>query len=77
MNVVYASEHYLILAYPSHQAYELVERERSRSLFLAGAGASGFRAAIDRIPAEQRSFAAIDALLEEFCADSARPIVFH
>lgn len=77
MNVVYDSEHYAILAYPVQQGFELVDKSSSRSLFVQGSVARDLRDAIDRIPDAERNEESIDALLDDYCAGSARPIVYH
>lgn len=77
MNIVYNSDHYSILAYPTHNGFELLDKSGRRSLFLQGVAASSFRHAIEEIPEDSRDEETIDAFLDEVCADSAQPIVFH
>ncbi|EXI68509.1 MAG: hypothetical protein AW08_01291 [Candidatus Accumulibacter adjunctus] len=77
MSIVYNSQQYAIVAYPTHEALELVDKTCSRSLFVQGAVAGGLRRAIESIPDEQRSEESVDALLDEYCAGKARPIVLH
>lgn len=77
MNIVYDSEHYAILAYPVQQGFELVDKAGSRSLYVQGSVARNLREAIDSIPDEERDEESIDALLDDYCAGSARPILFH
>ena len=62
MNIVYNSENYAILAFPMRQAFELVDKQTSRSLFVQGSVAIDLRAAIDNIPYEERSQESIDSL---------------
>ena len=54
MNIVYNSENYAIVAYPTRQAFELVDKQASRSLFVQGSIAKDLRSAIDSIPDEDR-----------------------
>lgn len=77
MNVVYSSDHYWVLAYPAQQGIELFDKESLSTLFLQGALASHFRQAMEDIPEAERDEETIDALLDDYCAGSARPIVFH
>ncbi|MBN8447411.1 MAG: DUF3567 family protein [Candidatus Accumulibacter sp.] len=77
MNIVYNSQHYAILAYPVRQGFELVDKAASRSLFVQGSVARDLRRAIDEIPDNERDEEAIDALLDEYCAGAARPIMLH
>jgi len=77
MNIVYNSQHYAILAYPLQQGFELVDKAASRSLFVQGSVARDLRRAIDEIPDNERDEEAIDALLDEYCAGAARPIMLH
>ena len=50
---------------------------RNRSLFVQGSVARDLRQAIDDIPDGERDEESIDALLDEYCAGAARPIVVH
>ena len=77
MNIVYNSENYAIVAYPTRQAFELVDKQSSRSLFVQGSVAKDLRSAIDSIPDEDRDQESIDSLLDDFCAGAARPIAIH
>ncbi|ACV36533.1 DUF3567 domain-containing protein [Accumulibacter sp.] len=77
MNIVYNSQHYAIVAYPVQQGFELVDKAASRSLFVQGSVARDLRRAIDGIPDSERDEESIDALLDEYCAGAARPIVVH
>ncbi|MBK7674909.1 DUF3567 family protein [Accumulibacter sp.] len=77
MNIVYNSRHYAILAYPVQQGFELVDKTASRSLFVQGSVARDLRRAIDEIPDSERDEESIDALLDEYCAGAARPIMLH
>ena len=77
MNVVYNSEDYAILAYPTRLAFELVDKTGSRSLFIQGSIAINLREAIDNIPIEDRDEESIDSLLDDYCAGAARPIVYQ
>ena len=77
MNIVYNSQHYAILAYPLQQGFELVYKAASRSLFVQGSVARDLRRAIDDIPDSERDEESIDALLDEYCAGAARPIMLH
>ena len=77
MNVVYNSAHYSVLAYPAQESVELVDKEGGRMLFLQGPLASHFRTAIEGIPEADRDVETIDAFLDDYCSESARPIVYH
>lgn len=77
MNIVYNSQQYAIVAYPVQQGFELVDKAASRSLFVQGSVARNLRKAIDDIPDNERDEESIDALLDEYCAGAARPIVVH
>ena len=77
MNIVYNSQHYAILAYPVQQGFELVDKAASRSLFVQGSVARDLRRAIDDIPDSERDEESTDALLDEYCAGAARPIMLH
>jgi len=77
MNIVYNSQYYAIVAYPVEQGFELVDKAASRTLFVQGSVAKDLRRAIDDIPHGERDEESIDALLDEYCAGVARPIVLH
>jgi hypothetical protein len=78
MNVVYNSSHYSVLAYPAQEGFELLDKDAMRILFLQGAFAQHFSAAINDIPEEERTRENIDAFLDDYClGGEARPIVFH
>ncbi len=77
MNIVYNSENYAIVAYPVRQAFELVDKLGSRSLFVEGSIALDLRAAIDNIPFNERNEESIDSLLETYCVGAAKAIVYH
>jgi hypothetical protein len=77
MNVIYSSEHFWILAYPAQHGFELFDKTALRTLFLQGPLAWHFSVAMEEIPEAERTEENIDALLEEYCTGTARPIVFH
>lgn len=77
MNIVYDSEHYAIVAFPTREAFELVDKVGRRSLFVQGSIATGLRKAISSIPDEDRDEESIDSLLDDYCAGAAKPITFH
>ena len=77
MNVIYSSEHFWILAYPAEQGLELFDKDALSTLFLRGPTAWHFQHAMEEIPEAERDEETIDAFLEDYCAGSARPIVFH
>lgn len=77
MNVVYNSDQYAIVAYPTRQAFELVDKTGHRSLFVQGSVAISLREAIDSIPFDERNEESIDSLLDDYCAGAARPIAYH
>lgn len=77
MNIVYNSEHFSVLAYPPQYGFELVDKAGGRVLFLEGASARQFHAALAGIPEAERDVDRIDAFLDDYCFEAARPIVFH
>lgn len=77
MRMIYSSEHFWILSYPAQQGVELFDKERKRLLFLQGAAAWSFHHAMEQIPEAERDEATIDAFLDDYCDDKARPIALH
>ena len=77
MNIVYNSDNYSIVAYPARQAFELVDKQTSRSLFVQGSVATGLRESIDSIPYADRDYESIDSLLDDYCIGAMQPIAIH
>lgn len=77
MNVIYSSEHFWIFAYPAQLGFELFDKDRLRTVFLQGPYAWQFRNAMEEIPESERDEETIDAFLDDYCVDTATPIVFH
>ncbi len=77
MNVIYSSAHFWVLAYPAQQGFELFDKESLRTVFLQGPLAWHFGNAMDEIQGASRDEETIDAFLDDYCAGTARPIVFH
>ena len=77
MNIVYNSDNYSIVAYPVRQAFELVDKQSSRSLFVQGSIATSLRESIDNIPYEDRDYESIDSLLDDYCIGAMQPIAIH
>lgn len=77
MNVIYSSEHFWIFAYPAQLGFELFDKDHLRTVFLQGAYAWQFRNAMEEIPEDERDQETIDAFLDNYCSDTAKPIVFH
>ena len=77
MNIIYSSDHFWILAYPAQQGYELFDKEGLRTLYLQGPSAWHFRHAMEEIPEDERDEETIDAFLDDYCNDAARPIIIH
>jgi hypothetical protein len=77
MNVIYSSKQFWILAYPEQHSFELFDKQWLRTLFLDGPLATHFCEAMGDIPETERNEERIDALLDEFCDESAHSVVFH
>lgn len=76
MNLIYSSDLYCIVAYPAFEGFELYDKASLRTLFLHGAQANRFRHEMECIAPELRD-REMDALLQNYCAGVARPIVLH
>jgi hypothetical protein len=77
MNLVYNSEHYSVVAFSPLFGFEVLDKDARRTLFVHGVVAQNFAAMLNRIPQEDRNEETMDELLDDFCAGSAQPIVFH
>ncbi len=77
MDVIYSSEQFCVLSYPSQQGFELFDKTACSSVYLDGAMAWHFRRSMEQIPAVSRDVEHVDAFLDEYCRGVCHPIAFH
>jgi hypothetical protein len=77
MNVIYNSDNYYVVEYPTEQGYELVDKQAARGTFLFGDVAESFFASMKKTIAEDASSEHVDEFLDGFDVLMTQPIVFH
>ena len=77
MNVIYNSDNYYVVEYPTEHGYELVDKHAARGTFLFGDVAEKFLESMKRTIAEDASAEHIDEFLDGFDVLMTQPVVFH
>ena len=77
MNVIYNSDNYYVVEYPTQHGYELVDKHAARGGFLCGDVADKFFESMKRTIAEDASAEHVDEFLDGFDVLMNQPIVFH
>lgn len=77
MNVIYNSEHYYVVEYPTQQGYELVDKKTQRGTFFQGDAAARFAHSMKNAVAEDASIEHVDDFLGRFDVLMNLPLVFH
>lgn len=77
MNVIYNSENYYVVEYPSEHAIELVDKRCARGTFLQGDVAERFARSMQDAVAEEATAEHIDEFLGGFDTLLTQPVVYH
>lgn len=77
MNLVYNSEHFSVVEYPTHGGFELIDKQGRTSAFLVGDTAIKFRASMETVVSANPSVESIDEFLDEYEAPSEQVLTFH
>ena len=77
MNVIYNSENYYVVEYPTQHGYELVDKHAARGTFLRGDAGDRFLESMKNAIAEDASAEHVDDFLDQFDALFNLPVVFH
>ena len=77
MVIVYNSESFYVVEYPSEQGFEVVDKHTRRGTFLTGDLAQRFRCSIESVIAVSPSEADIDDFLGELDALMIQRVTFH
>lgn len=77
INVIYNSENYCVVEYPDVRAYEVVDKQGARGMFLQGDVAAGFRKSMRTAVTENATEEHIDEFLGSFDVLLNLPVVMH
>jgi hypothetical protein len=77
MNIVYNSQHYHVVEYPSLDAYELIDKTLGIGGYLDGELAQSFRVSLQRLIAEDPTIDTVDEFLGNFESLLTQPVRFH
>lgn len=77
MVIVYNSEGFYVVEYPSEQGFEVVDKYSRRGTFLTGDLAHSFRCSMQSVIAVSPTEADVDDFLEELAALMTQRVTFH
>ena len=77
MNLVYNSEHFSVVEYPTHGGLELIDKQGRTSAFLVGDTAVKFRASMEDVFSNSPTVESIDEFLDNYEAPSEQQLTFH
>lgn len=77
MVIVYNSESFYVVEYPSEQGFEVVDKYTRRGTFLTGDLAQRFRCSMQSVIAVSPSAADVDEFLGELDALMTQRVTFH
>jgi Protein of unknown function (DUF3567) len=77
MNLVYNSEHFSVVEYPTHGSFELIDKQGKTSAFLVGDTAVKFRTSMENVFSASPTVESIDEFLDDYEAPSEQHLTFH
>ncbi len=77
MNLVYNSEHFSVVEYPTHGGVELIDKQGRTSAFFIGDTAIKFRASMETVVTANPSVESIDEFLDEYEPPLEQVLTFH
>ena len=77
MNIIYSSDNYYVVEYPTQHGYELVDKRTQRGTFLQGDVADRFARSLRDAAAKNASFENVDEFLGNFEVLLNLPLVYH
>lgn len=77
MNLVYNSEHFSVVEYPTHGGLELIDKQGRTSAFLVGDTAIKFRASMETVVSANPSVESIDEFLDDYEPPLEQVLTFH
>lgn len=77
MNVIYNSDNYYVVEYPTERGFELVDKQAARGTFLQGDAADRFAQSMQDAVEEDASVEHVDEFLDGLHALFTLPVVYH
>lgn len=77
MNLVYNSEHFSVVEYPTHGGFELIDKHGKTSAFIVGDTAAKFRTSMEHVFSSSPTVESIDEFLDDYEAPSEQQLTFH
>jgi Protein of unknown function (DUF3567) len=77
MNIIYSSDNYYVVEYPTQHGYELVDKHSRRGTFFQGDVADRFGQSLQAAVAEDASIERVDEFLGSFDILLNQPLVIH
>jgi hypothetical protein len=77
MNIVYNSNHYHVVEYPSHNGFEVIDKTLGVAGYLEGEVAHKFRESLAAIISVDPTVDSVDEFLDGFNALMIQPVRFH
>jgi hypothetical protein len=77
MNVIYNSDNYYVVEYPTQHGYELVDKHAARGTYLQGDAADKFLESMKSAIAEEATAEHVDEFLDQLDVLFNLPVVFH
>ena len=77
MNLIYNSDNYYVVEYPTNHGYELVDKQAARATYLHGEAADRFVASMKDAIAQDASVEHVDEFIDHFDLAFNLPLVFH
>jgi hypothetical protein len=77
MNVIYNSDNYYVVEYPTQHGYELVDKQAQRGAYFHGDVAEKFAQSMRHVVAETGSVEGVDEFLGNFVVLMNQPVLFH
>lgn len=77
MNIIYNSDNYYVVEYPSHHGFELIDKHAARSAFLQGSVAETFAQSMQSAVDEDDSVEHVDEFLGNYDPMMSVPLTMH
>ena len=77
MNLVYNSEHFSVVEYPTHGGFELIDKQGKTTAFFVGDTAAKFRASMENVFSNSPTIESIDEYLDDYEAPLEQQLTFH
>lgn len=77
MNLVYNSEHFSVVEYPTHGGFEVIDKHGRTTAFFVGDTATKFRDSIQDVMSANPSMESIDEFLDDYEPPMEQKLTFH